>query len=143
MNDSPLRMLLAALVTLALLLIVIKMSTGCAQTSSSDQGVRTALDALADTIAPASRLSAEACAAREGVELAEAKAGIQTAQEARTALTVVRQRCDALRLVFERIADAHAEARTLVESGAVAEAHARLDEVRALWRSIATGEVTP
>lgn len=144
MTDTPWRLLLAALAALAIIVALLQL-VGCAHTSSgsTEAELHTALDVLADVIAPSSRISAEACAAREQVELAEAQAGTQTPAEARAELAVIRKRCDVLGETFQRIADAHARARTLLEQGAVAEARARLEEVRALWRSLSMTEATP
>jgi hypothetical protein len=141
MNDSPVRMVIAGIAAIVLLLAILKL-VGCGHASSTDTQLQIALDVLADTIAPASRISAEACTARERVEVAEAEAGSQTLAQARADLVIVRRRCNVLRETFERMADAHARARTLVDQGALAEARARLEEVRALWRSLAM-EGTP
>jgi hypothetical protein len=142
MHDDPMRMLLSAIVALILLLGIIHLS-GCTRTGSAEAEVQTALDVLADVISPASRIAADTCTTRERAELAEAKAGDITVAEARAAIQVVRERCDVLRETFERMRVAHADARKLVDEGAVDRARARLEEVRGLWRSLATEEAGP
>lgn len=143
-GDVPWRLLLAALAALAILVALLQL-VGCAHgaTGSTEAQVQSALDVLADVIAPSSRISAEACTAREQAELAQAKAGEQTVAQARADLAVVRQRCDVLRATFERMADAHEKASELLEQGAVMDARARLEEVRALWRSLSKTEAMP
>lgn len=143
MTDDPWRMLLSAMVALILLLAIMHLSSGCARSGNAEAQVQTALDVLADVITPASRIAADTCATRERAELAEAKAGDITVAEARAAIQVVRKRCDVLEQTFARMADAHADALRLVDQGAIATARARIEEVRELWRSLATEEVTP
>lgn len=103
---------------------------------TADARVREAVDILADVIDPASELAAQGCITAQETQASEAEAGRITVTQASEAIQQIRVRCRALRAAFDAMRERHAEARQLVEDGALEQAAELVDEIRAEWRQL-------
>lgn len=121
---------------LLLLAVCVLLAGGACSPSTADVRVRSALDVLADVIDPASQLAAESCLARQEASTTEAEAGRITADEATKEVAAIRERCDAIRAVFDEMRKRHDQARALVEQGAVEQAAAELERIRVEWQAL-------
>lgn len=119
------------------LLLLLTLVVACASTTETREArVRGALDAVALAVDPASQLAADLCIAQQRERATLAEAGQEKVEDAEREIAAIRVRCNALRDVFEALRGAHDEARKLVEAGAIEQAEAKLEEMRARWRAL-------
>ena len=139
--SSTLRTIVIIAVAIVLGLLLFRLLSGCAhmgkgESPTTEQQLYTALDVIADTVDPASALSKSACDKREELEISLVKAGSSTTAKAEKNLQVIRERCNMLREIFDRIRTTHSQALAAIERGAFTDAQHRLEHLRELWRSV-------
>lgn len=108
----------------------------CAACVPSDARTRTALDALAEVVDPAWSLAESACMQAQQLIAARERAGLSKPVETDAALRTIRERCDVVTSLFERIRAEHMEARALLDRGDVAGADELLQGIRTHWRAV-------
>jgi len=114
--------------------------SACTRGAEGEASVRSALNAYATVIDPASRLAFEACAQRQLAIASDVRAGKLGEAEGRAQVADVRARCVATRAVFDAMRSAHDEAVRAVEAGVLAEARDKLEAIRLQWES---GRIAP
>lgn len=134
------RTIIAIALAIALGLLLFRAIGGCggAQARSPNQvdaQLYAALDAIGASVDPASQLAASACKMREEAEVTAVKAGESNTSKAEQNLKVIRERCDALRAIFDQIRTTQGEAFEAVRAGATTKAQALLEQLQGLWRS--------
>ena len=116
-----------------LLVAVVISLTSCV---ASDVRTRSALDALAEVVDPAWSLAESACMQAQMVVAARERAGLFKPLETDASLLSIRERCDIITGLFERIRAEHMEARTRLSRGDVYGANELLQGIRAHWRAL-------
>lgn len=114
-------------------------STACAMhqpQASPELTVRTSLDVLADVIDPASQIASEACTAQKEAITSSVEAHKTPPAAGASQLEAAIERCNVLRLAFDRIRSLHSQAAGYVNSGQLTQASARLAELRQSWRGL-------
>jgi hypothetical protein len=119
-----------------MMIALVALSMACCGWGNSDAVARAGLNMLAATVGPASKLASQGCDAKEQLEIALVKSGVNSSIVAEQRLRQTRARCDALNETFALIRKLHEEAATFVEAGKLKEAQLRLDDARAQYQAV-------
>lgn len=105
----------------------------CTSRSGDLQSVRSALDVGGVALASAYDLAVKSCLELERIEIAAERDGQQTSAETDASMLRIRQDCDRARAGFDVLRTLHGEAAAAYERGDVAEALARLEQIKQQW----------
>jgi hypothetical protein len=128
------RIALLLVVGLVLAGLSISHMVGC--TSSQQTEVQGQITVLAEIIDPSYDLAIDGCVAAEKAQVAAERDGEQAPAETDKQLAKIRARCDQLRRTFDQMVAWLAEAEKALGDKDPERAKARLEEVRATWRSL-------
>ncbi len=128
----PLWKYIAALAIAIFLGLFLYNLVGCGPSTinGAESTLRSALDAIGDTVAPTSQLARKVCLDRMEAEKEQVKAGKQTTSQAEEKIRAIEERCDVLRDTFAQIRIAHSEATDMVEAEVWTQATAKLEEIK-------------
>lgn len=129
-------MALIFLIIGAIFVINMLSCAGTARSVKVETALHDALDVIGVTVDPVSEATKVACVARQDAENAVARAGGQTKEQAKIAIDRIRARCLQLKEAFSRIRTLHNEASDFVETDAIEQGRAKLNELVEAWTAL-------
>ena len=127
---------IAFVLLMGLVLMGLTISYMASCTPRQQDQVQSQITVLAEVIDPSYDLAINGCVAAEQAQLVAERDGGQAPAETDKRLTQIRARCDQLRKTFDLMVAWLAEAEKALSDKDPERARARLEEVRATWRSL-------